>query len=67
MVEEELNYQDEEKEHLPNISSLLRASEFIYLGIINDQATKSVTATLVTATVQAKWITATVDTATVQA
>ena len=35
MVEEELNCQDEER--LPNISTLLRASE-VDLGIINDQA-----------------------------
>ena len=36
MVEEELNCQDEDR--LPNISTLLRASE-VDLGIINDQAT----------------------------
>ena len=52
VVEEELNCQesDEEIERLPNISTLLRASEFIDLCIINDQAT--VQATSVTATVQ---------------
>ena len=49
VTEEELNFQesDKEKERLPNISTLLRASEFIDLGIINDQVTT------VTATVQA--------------
>ena len=53
MTKEELNCQesDEEIERLPNISTLLRASEFIDLGMINDQAT--VQATSVTATVQA--------------
>ena len=37
MVEEELNCQDEEKERLPNISTLLRALEFD-LGIINNRS-----------------------------
>ena len=50
---DEVNCQesDEEIERLPNISILLRASVFIDLGIINDQAT--VQATSVTASVQA--------------
>ena len=53
LTENELKCQesDEEIERLPNISTLLRASEFIDLGIINDQAT--VQATSVTTTVQA--------------
>ena len=50
IIEEELNCQDKEIELLPNISTLLRASEFIDLGIINDQAT--VQATSVTATIK---------------
>ena len=65
-TEEELNCQqsNEEIERLPNISTLLRASEFIDLGIINYQAT-AVTATVqttsVTATVQANSVTETVQ------
>ena len=50
---------EEEIERLPNISTLLRASEFIDLGIINDQAT--VQETSVTATVQAMVVTSTVQ------
>ena len=56
IIEEELNCQDEEIERLPNYSTFLSASEFIDLGIINDQAT-----------VQATSVTATVETDTVQA
>ena len=67
IIEEELNCQDKEIELLPNISTLLRASEFIDLGIINDQATTSVTAAVDTATVQSTSFTASVDTAAVQA
>ena len=47
LTEDELNCpeSDEEIERFPNIYTLLRASEYIDLGIINDQAT-SVTATV---------------------
>ena len=57
MTKEELNCQesDEEIERLPNISTLLRASEFINLGIINDHTMA------VTATVQATFVAATVE------
>ena len=59
---------EEEIERLPNISTFLRASEFI--DLINDQSTATVKATSVTATVQAIPATATVQampaTATVQ-
>ena len=46
-VEEELNCQN--KEHLPNISTLLRASE-VDLGIINDQVTIPPTTSAIPAT-----------------
>ena len=47
MVEEELNCQDEDR--LPNISTLLRASE-VDLGIINDQVTIPPTTSAIPAT-----------------
>ena len=40
VIEDELSCQDEGIERLPNISTLLRASDF-ELGIINDQATEA--------------------------
>ena len=50
MVEEELNCQDEDR--LPNISTLLRASE-VDLGIINDQATIPPTTSTIPLTIPA--------------
>ena len=66
VTEDELNCQesDEEIERLLNISTLFIASEFIDLGIINDQAIATVQATSVTATVQATMDTAIPATAT---
>ena len=48
VTEDDLNCQesDEEIERLPNISTLLRASEFIDLGKINDKAITADTATV---------------------